>query len=70
MNGPTLLLNLPRVMSALVKLFTPLFPPEINARLKFERGPLVDVTDLMDISYGGKDREVFLKDLEKLCYGL
>jgi hypothetical protein len=51
-------------------LFTPLFPPEINARLKFERGPLVDVTELMDISYGGKDREVFLKELEKLCYGL
>jgi hypothetical protein len=70
MNGPTLLLNLPRLMSALVKLFTPLFPPEINARLKFERGPLVDVTELMDISYGGKDREVFLKELEKLCYGL
>lgn len=69
MNGPTLLLNLPRLMSALVKLFTPLFPPEINARLKFERGPLVDVVELMDISYGGKDRDVFLKDVEKLCYG-
>ena len=68
MNGPTLLLNLPRLMSALVKLFTPLFPPEINARLKFERGPLADVTELMDISYGGKDREAFLKEVEKLCY--
>jgi CRAL/TRIO domain len=68
MNGPTLLLNLPRLMSALVKLFTPLFPPEINARLKFERGPLVDVAELMDISYGGKDRDTFLKELEKLCY--
>jgi hypothetical protein len=27
LSGPTLLLNLPRLVSALVKLFTPLFPP-------------------------------------------
>jgi hypothetical protein len=66
--GPTLLLNLPRLLSALVKIFTPLFPPEVNARLKFERGPLKDVEDLIDISYGGKDRESFLKDLDNLCY--
>jgi hypothetical protein len=70
MNGPTLLLNLPRLVSALVKLFTPLFPPEVNARLKFERGPLQNVDELMDISYGGKDRDAFLKDLDRLCYGL
>ena len=68
MNGPTLLLNLPRLLSALVKLFTPLFPPEVNARLKFERGPLADVEELMDISYGGKDRDSLLKDLDKICY--
>lgn len=68
LNGPTLLLNLPRLVSALVKLFTPLFPPEVNARLKFERGPLADVDELLDISYGGKDRDGFLKDLERLCY--
>ncbi|KAG7358284.1 CRAL/TRIO domain containing protein [Nitzschia inconspicua] len=66
--GPTLLLNLPMLLSALVKLFTPLFPPEVNARLKFERGPLKDVTELLDISHGGKDRESFLKDLDALCY--
>jgi hypothetical protein len=66
--GPTLLLNLPRLVSALVKLFTPLFPPEVNARLKFERGPLKDVDELMDISYGGKDRDSFLKDLDTICY--
>jgi hypothetical protein len=70
MNGPTLLLNLPRLVSALVKLFTPLFPPEVNARLKFERGPLENVDELMDISYGGKDRDAFLKDLDRLCYGI
>ena len=68
LSGPTLLLNLPRLLSALVKLFTPLFPPEVNARLKFERGPLKDVDELMDISYGGKDRDSFLKDLDTICY--
>jgi hypothetical protein len=68
LSGPTLLLNLPRLVSALVKLFTPLFPPEVNARLKFERGPLEKVDELMDISYGGKDRDAFLKDLDRLCY--
>lgn len=68
LNGPTLLLNLPKIVSALVKLFTPLFPPEVNARLKFERGPLSKVDELMDVSYGGKDRDDFLKDLKDLCY--
>lgn len=68
LNGPTLLLNLPRLVSALVKLFTPLFPKEVQARLKFERGPLSKVDDLLDVSYGGSDREEFLKDLDRLCY--
>jgi hypothetical protein len=66
--GPTLLLNLPRLLSAIVKLFTPLFPKEVNARLKFERGPLEKVEALMDINYGGKDRDSFMKDLDRLCY--
>jgi hypothetical protein len=68
LNGPTLLLNLPRLVSALVKLFTPLFPPEVQARLKFERGPLSNVDDLLDVNYGGSDRDEFLKDLDRLCY--
>lgn len=68
LNGPTLLLNLPRLVSALVKLFTPLFPPEVQARLKFERGPLSKVDDLLDVNYGGKGRDEFLKDLDRLCY--
>ena len=68
LSGPSLLLNLPRLLSALVKLFTPLFPPEVNARLKFERGPLVKVKELMDIGHGGKDRDGFLGDLDRLCY--
>eukprot|EP00980_Cylindrotheca_fusiformis_P016498 scaffold4916_cov111-Cylindrotheca_fusiformis.AAC.1 len=68
LNGPTLLLNLPRLVSALVKLFTPLFPAEVQARLKFERGPLSKVDELLDISHGGKDRNEFLKELDRLCY--
>lgn len=68
LSGPTLLLNLPRLLSALVKLFTPLFPPEVNARLKFERGPLQDVEELLDITHGGKHRAAFLKDIDTLCY--
>ena len=66
--GPTLLLNLPKLATALVKLFTLLLPPEVNARLKFERGPLENVGPLIDISYGGKDRATFLKDVDNLIY--
>jgi hypothetical protein len=67
-NGPTLLLNLPALVSVLVKLFTPLFPPDVAKRIKFERGPLNDVEELMDISYGGKKRAEFLADVDRLCY--
>lgn len=66
--GPSLILNLPRLVSALVKLFTPLFPPEVQKRLKFERGPLQDVEELIDVSHGGKDRQSFLMDIDRLCY--
>ena len=66
--GPTLMLNLPRLLGALVKLFTPLFPEKVRARLKFASGPLQDVDDLMDISYGGPHRQEFLKEVDKLVY--
>lgn len=36
LGGPTVLLNLPRLLGALVKLFTPLFPPAVRAKLKFD----------------------------------
>ena len=66
--GPTLLLNLPKLLTFIVKLFTPLFPPEVSARLKFESGPLSKVKDLSQIGYGGSEREKFLKEIDKLCY--
>lgn len=66
LGGPTLLLNLPKLVSAIVKLFTPLFTEKVRAKLKFARGPLKDVMDLVDVAPGGKDRESFLKDIEEL----
>lgn len=52
LSGPTLLLNLPTLLGALVKLFTPLFPAEVRKRIKFERGVLEKERDLMEISDG------------------
>ena len=70
LSGPTFLLNLPRVLGALVKLFTPLFPKEVNARLKFAKGPLSDVKDLVELSAGemgnAASRENFLDEIEAI----
>ena len=40
LSGATVLLNLPRLLGALVKLFTPLFPESVRAKLRFERHEL------------------------------
>lgn len=66
--GPTLLVNLPTLLSALVKLFTPLFPAEVQKRLKFAQGPLKDVETLTEIVTGGSGRDQFLKQLDDLIY--
>ena len=68
LTGPTLLLNLPRLLGALVKLFTPLFPSEVRKKLKFVRGPLKDIDDLIHIAPGGKAREEFLNELDQIVY--
>jgi len=67
-NGPTLLLNLPRILSALVKLFTPLFPESVKARLRFEQGPLSDITSLSEVAKSGAKRDIFLSQIDKLIY--
>ena len=36
LNGPTFLLNLPKLLGALVKLFKPLFPKAVQAKLRFD----------------------------------
>merc|ERR1719464_83480 len=66
--GPTLLFNLPRLVSAVVKLFTPLFPKKVRERIKFEQGPLKNVDDLINIAPGGKDRDDFLAAIDGLVY--
>lgn len=54
LNGPTLLLNLPRLLGALAKLFTPLFPKAVQKKLKFEQGPLKDMINLDDVLSAGE----------------
>jgi CRAL/TRIO domain len=64
--GPTLLLNLPTLLSALVQLFTPLFPESVKARLKFAQGPLKDVSDLRQIASSSTDNPVRRQFLDQL----
>lgn len=66
--GPTLLLNLPILLTALAKLFTPLFPPDVRAKLRFEKGPLNDLDDLSELFQDGPARESFMNDLDRLIY--
>ena len=68
-TGPTLLCNLPLLVSALVQLFTPLFPEKVKQRLKFVQGPLSNVSDLTDISTTTSNlgkRTEFLQQLNKI----
>lgn len=64
--GPTLLLNLPKLVSALVSVFKPLFPKPVQEKLRFERGPLADVDDLTELSASPAKKEKFLSELEVL----
>ena len=70
MAGPTLLVNLPLLLSALVKLFTPLFPAAVKERLKFEQGPLKQVVDLRDVASTSSSREraEFVQQLQDILY--
>ncbi|KAL7460723.1 hypothetical protein ACHAXS_001165 [Conticribra weissflogii] len=72
LNGRTLLLNLPKLLGALVKLFTPLFPEKVRERLRFvSDGPLGkdSVGDLTEVLEGGKGREEFVRGVADLAYG-
>ena len=69
LNGRTLMLNLPSLLGALVKLFTPLLPKAVTARLKFAKGPLSNVEDLREIAVGGKGRDKFVNEVDSLAYG-
>jgi hypothetical protein len=67
-TGPTLLLNLPPLLSALVQLFTPLFPESVKARLKFSQGLLRGVTDLTKVATtsSAPERADFAQALDSL----
>ena len=69
-TGPTLLLNLPVLVAALVQLFTPLFPESVKQRLKFQRGPLQNVADLTDIATRSSSaaRREFVQQLDDILY--
>ena len=66
-NGPTLLCNLPRLLNALVKLFTPLFPETVKARLKFcPLKALSSPESLTELSVvDSAERQAFLQGLQK-----
>ena len=66
--GPTFLLNLPKLLGGMMKLFTPFMPAEVRARLICASGPLKDVNDLVDISPSGDKaaRALFLKQIDDL----
>lgn len=68
LNGRTLMLNLPTLARALVKLFTPLLPEAVRNRIRFESGPLKNVGDLREIAEGGVGRDEFLGQVEVLAY--
>ncbi|GKY94849.1 hypothetical protein MPSEU_000449900 [Mayamaea pseudoterrestris] len=65
--GPTLLLNLPPLLSALVKLFTPLFPKAVNERLKFASLKLLaNIGQLTNVAPGGGQRAEFIKEVDAI----
>lgn len=66
-NGPTFLCNLPRLLNALVKLFTPLFPESVKQRLKITPLEALAQTDsLLDLASTAntQKRSDFLNGLE------
>ena len=66
-SGPTLLLNLPPLLAALVKLFTPLFPPAVNERLRFAKSPCIKSVDtLLDVAPGGSKRTDFVTEIDSI----
>jgi hypothetical protein len=66
--GPTLLLNLPRLVGSLVQLFVPLFPKEVRKKIIFAQGPMRDVNSLRDLAVPGTPREKFMDSIDKLAY--
>mmetsp|Transcript_9266 Transcript_9266/g.13616 ORF Transcript_9266/g.13616 Transcript_9266/m.13616 type:complete len:295 (+) Transcript_9266:43-927(+) len=66
LSGPTFLLNLPKLVRALVKLFTPLFSAEVRKKLKFEKGPLNNVDELTELVTDQEKRKLFLSQVDDM----
>lgn len=63
--GPTVLLNLPMLMGALVKLFTPLFPSSVNQRIRFAKSVVMqNINSLTQVGSDSADRSAFLKEVD------
>lgn len=62
--GPTILLNLPRLLGALVKLFTPLFPASVQKKLKFASYELSSPETFLDRQ--SPDRAAFLDKIDDI----
>ena len=70
LSGRSLLLNLPSLLGALVKLFTPLFPDAVRKRIRFEKcEPLKNVDNLVQVVESGAVREEFIEQIDMLSYG-
>ena len=65
LGGPTLLLNLPKLLALLVKLLQPLFPKTVQKKIRFESGPLADVADLRELR-DAPTRAKFLGEIDAL----
>ena len=62
-----MILNLPFVLQAFIGLFKPLFPKTVQARLKFERAPvLASLKELTPLTSDPKTREKFLREVDNL----
>jgi hypothetical protein len=67
LGGPTMILNLPIIVQALVGLFKPLFPKPVQQRLKFEKAKYYrSLKDLTPLSKDKAARESFLAELDAI----
>ena len=65
--GPTMILNLPFILQAFIGLFKPLFPKTVQAKLRFERAPvLASLKELTPLTTDVQSRSRFLSEVAKL----
>ncbi|KAJ8600053.1 hypothetical protein CTAYLR_001833 [Chrysophaeum taylorii] len=63
--GPTILLNLPPLARALVKIFKPLFPKSVQNKLKFAEFDLLDSPEQL-LDRASPAREAFLTEIDAI----